>query len=69
VLGAAGRVGMDRDRFGCGLNSFGNGSRVEPRLAEQVRLVLGWTTKLGRGKKKRWEGQNCVDRRASQKET
>jgi hypothetical protein len=50
------RVGLDRDRFGCGPNSFGHGSRVEPGLAEQVQLVLAWNTELGCGKKKRRGG-------------
>jgi hypothetical protein len=54
--GSRGRVELDRDRFTCGPNSFGNGPRAEPGLAKQVQLVLVWNTKLGRGKKKRQGG-------------
>jgi hypothetical protein len=31
------------------------------RCIEQVLLVLGWTTELGCGKKKRWGGQSYID--------
>jgi hypothetical protein len=57
VRGLAGRVrGVQVGARPCnsvgGRNSFSHGPRAEPRLAEQVRLVLAWNAELGRGKKK-----------------